>query len=180
MRIDIGDGFHLTPVREGDQPAYVEHLADKGISDFMLLIPHPYTKNDAEFWVQLCLKAQQTQPHTTEFAIRREDGFLIGAIGVTLHTGKGAHRGELGYWLAKPYRGRGVMTRTVKAVVAYGFATLGLQRIEATAFTHNPASQRVLERAGLTREGVLAGWHVKNGVLIDALMFAIVAARTVG
>jgi RimJ/RimL family protein N-acetyltransferase len=130
--------------------------------------------------VKLCLEAQQTQPPATEFAIRREDGFLVGAIGVMRHTGKGAHRGELGYWLAKAYRGRGVMTRAVQAVVAYGFATLGLQRLEATAFTHNPASQRVLERAGFTREGVLAGWHSKDGVLIDACMFAIVAKRSVG
>jgi RimJ/RimL family protein N-acetyltransferase len=180
MRIDIGDGFHLTPVRDGDQPAYAEHLADKGIPDFMLLIPYPYTKDDADFWVKRCLEAQQKQSHTTEFAIRREDGLLVGAIGVMLHTGKGAHRGELGYWLAKAYRGRGVMTRTVKAVVAYAFATLGLQRIEATAFTHNSASQRVLERAGLTREGVLTGWHLKDGVLIDACMFAIVAPPRVG
>ncbi len=72
------------------------------------------------------------------------------------------------------------MTRAVKAVVDYGFETLGLKRIEATAFTHNPTSQRVLERAGLAREGTLAGWHCKDGKLIDAVMFAIVAPPRVG
>lgn len=180
MRIDLGDGFHLTPVRDGDQAAYVEHFADKGITDFMLLIPCPYTKDDAEFWVRLCRERQKEQPHPTEFALRRADGFLIGAIGVMLHEGKGAHRGELGYWLAKAYRGQGLMTRAVRAVAAYGFETLGLKRIEATAFVHNPASQRVLERAGFVREGTLAGWHQKGGKLIDAVMFAIVAPSRVG
>jgi RimJ/RimL family protein N-acetyltransferase len=180
MQIDIGDGFYLGPVRDGDQPAYVEHFRDKGITDFMLLIPYPYTREHAEFWVRLRLENAARQTHLTEFAIRRPDGYLVGAIGVTLHEGKGAHRGQLGYWLAKDYRGRGVMTRAVRAIAAYGFHTLGLKRIEATAFANNPASQRVLERAGLKREGTLAGWHCKDGQLIDAVMFAIVAPPRVG
>jgi RimJ/RimL family protein N-acetyltransferase len=181
MRIDLGEGFHLTPVREGDQPAYVEYFRDKEITDFMILIPYPYTQEHAEFWVRHCLEMASQQPHPSEFAIRRPDGFLIGGIGVLLATDlRRRHRGELGYWLTKPYRGRGLMTRTVQAIVAYGFETLGLKRIEATAFAHNPASQRVLERAGLKREGTLAGWHYKDGKLIDAVMFAIVAPPRVG
>jgi RimJ/RimL family protein N-acetyltransferase len=177
MHVDLGDGFHLTPVRDGDQAAYIEHLRDKEITDFMILIPFPYTKDNADAWVRHCLEMSRQHPHVTEFAIRRPDGLLIGGIGVLLHRGKGSHRGELGYWLTKPYRGRGLMTRAVQTIVAYGFETLGLKRIEATAFTHNPASQRVLEKAGLTREGTLAGWHFKNGKLIDVCMFAIVAPR---
>ena len=180
MQIDLGDGFHLTEVREGDQAAYVEHFRDKEITDFMLLIPYPYTPEHAQFWVHPCLELARQKPHPTEFAIRRPDGFLIGGIGILLHTGKGSHRGELGYWLTKPYRGRGMMTRAVKTAIGYGFETLGLKRIEATAFTHNPASQRVLERAGLSREGTLKGWHCKNEKLIDAVMFAIVAPTRVG
>jgi RimJ/RimL family protein N-acetyltransferase len=180
MRIELHDGFHLSPVRDGDQPAYVEHFRDKGITDFMLLIPYPYTAEHAEFWVRLCLENQKQQPHPTELAIRRPDGFLVGAIAIMLHTGKGAHRGELGYWLAKSYRGRGLMTEAVRAMTHYGFATLGLKRIEATAFIHNPASRRVLDRAGFAREGTLAGWHCKDGKLIDAVMFAIVAPPRVG
>jgi len=180
MQLDLGDGFHLTEVREGDQAAYVEDFRDKEITDFMLLIPYPYLPEHAEFWVRHCLEMSRSQPHPSEFAIRRPDGFLVGGIGLLLHTGKGSHRGELGYWLTKPYRGRGLMTRAVKAAVAYGFETLGLKRLEATAFTHNAASQRVLERAGLSREGTLHGWHCKDGKLIDAVMFAIVAPPRVG
>jgi ribosomal-protein-alanine N-acetyltransferase len=180
MQIDLGDGFLLTEVREGDQPAYVENLNDQEITDFMLLTPYPYTAEHAQFWVGHCLELARQKPHPSEFAIRRPDGYLIGGIGILLHTGKGSHRGELGYWLTKPYRGRGLMTRAVKAAVAYGFETLGLKRIEATAFTHNPASQRVLERAGLSHEGTLKGWHCKNEKLIDAVMFAIVAPTHVG
>ncbi len=180
MQIDIGEGFHLTPVREGDQAAYVEHLRDKEITDFMLVIPFPYLPEHADFWVNFCLDYQKQQPHPTELVIRRPDGFLVGTIGIMSHTGKGSHRGEFGYWLSKAYRGQGLMTRAVRAMTTYGFDTLGLLRMEATAFIHNPASQRVLERAGLKREGVLAGWHCKEGKLIDAVMFAIVAPPRVG
>jgi ribosomal-protein-alanine N-acetyltransferase len=90
--------------------------------------------------------------------------------------GIGAHRGTLGYWLAEDYRGRGIATRAVLAAVAYAFDALGLMRVEATTFLHNLASQRVLEKCGFTREGILAGYHCKNGRLVDVVMFAIVSA----
>ncbi len=49
MRIDLHDGFHLSPVCDGDQPAYIEHMRDKQITDFMLMIPYPYTQEHADF-----------------------------------------------------------------------------------------------------------------------------------
>jgi RimJ/RimL family protein N-acetyltransferase len=67
-----------------------------------------------------------------------------------------------------------VATAAVRAVSAYGFATLGLQRMEATTFTRNMASQRVLEKAGFNYEGVLKGYHLKNDVLVDVRMYALV------
>jgi ribosomal-protein-alanine N-acetyltransferase len=72
------------------------------------------------------------------------------------------------------YRGRGLASAAVKALVNYGFRELGYRRIEATAFHDNKASHRVLEKNGFRREGLLFGYHVKNGGLIDAWMFAIV------
>ena len=76
--------------------------------------------------------------------------------------------------MSKNYRGRGLATAAVKALCHYGFETLGLRRLEATAFPHNAASHRVLERAGFIREGELKGYHLKNGILVDACMYALV------
>ena len=174
IRIDLHDGFYLSPIQDGDQSAFVKHFADKESVDRLLKIPYPYRKEDAEKWVRHCLDAAQSEPHITTFALRRADGFLIGGAGIALNTGGSAHRGDIGYWVSKNYRGRGLATAAVKALSQYGFETLGLRRIEATAFPHNAASHRVLDRAGFTREGELKGYHVKNGVLLDACMYGLV------
>jgi ribosomal-protein-alanine N-acetyltransferase len=178
MRIELHDGFHLSPVRDGDQAAYVEHFSDKDTTDRLLAIPYPYTAEDAEDWVRLHVDAACKEPRPSHFALRRADGFLIGGIGLQLNSGAARHRAELGYWIAKDYRGRGLTTAAVRALARYAFQDLGLRRIEATSFSHNLASHRVLEKAGFTREGFLAAYHIKDGILIDAYMFAIVASVT--
>jgi len=175
MRIDLHDGFYLSPVREGDQVAYVKHFRDKDITDRLHKVHHPYTEKDAENWVQSRIDAARKQPHETHFALRRADGFLIGGAGIVLNKNDGAaHRAELGYWLAKNYRGRGLASAAVRAVSQYAFQTFGLRRIEALPFAHNAASHRTLKKAGFKREGVLAAYHLKNGILQDACMYALV------
>jgi RimJ/RimL family protein N-acetyltransferase len=67
-------------------------------------------------------------------------------------------RGEVGYWLGAHARGAGHATRAVRALCAWGFAQLKLERIELLAATGNPASQRVAERAGFAREAVLRSY----------------------
>jgi ribosomal-protein-alanine N-acetyltransferase len=176
MRIELKDGFYLSPVQEGDQPAYVQHLADKDTSDRLLKVPFPYTAEDANFWVNLRLNAAKTESRPSHFAIRRGDGFLLGGIGLELGGGETQHRAELGYWISKDYRGRGVMTAAVNAVTRYGFRDLGLRRIQATAFTTNTESHRVLEKAGFTREGLLASYYIKAGKLIDVYMYVLLAS----
>ena len=180
VRIELHDGFHLSPIRDGDQAAYVEHFRDKGTTDWLLKVPYPYTAQDADSWVNLRLKAALAEPTPANFAFRRADGFLIGGIGLVLNRDLAPHRAELGYWIAQDYRGRGLATAAVRGVVAYAFGNLGLKRIEATTFIGNFASHRVLEKAGFTREGLLQAYHLKDGILIDAFMFAIVAKRAVG
>ena len=169
MRIDLQEGFYLDSVREGDQPAYVEHFRDQRIADGML-IPFPYSEKDADKWVRSCLQISTTRSKPTNFAIRRSDGILIGGISVTRLPSP--HRVEVGYFVSGSYSGRGLATAAVKVLVAYAFQELGCRRIEATPFHHNKPSHRVLEKAGFRREGLLLGYHVKNGCLIDACMFS--------
>ncbi len=84
---------------------------------------------------------------------------------------------EIGYWLGEPFWGRGFATVAVKAVTEYAFATFDLQRVQATVFEWNPASARVLERAGYTFEGRLRSSIVKSGRIGDALMYAACGRR---
>ena len=97
----------------------------------------------------------------------------IGDIGLTLREGDLRHSAELGYWLGKPFWGRGIVTAAVKAVTAYGFETFGLIRVAAWLKTSNGASARVLEKAGYEREGLLRRAVLKAGVPMDYLLYAI-------
>ncbi len=80
--------------------------------------------------------------------------------------------GEIGYWLLPEARGHGVATRVARIVAEWGF-DLGLQRIEAMTLPENTASQRVLERAGFTREGVLRSLPRQRGGRGDMILFSL-------
>ncbi len=98
---------------------------------------------------------------------------LIGGIGAFMKTGLDGHLDEIGYWLAEPFRGQGIMTEVVRRYTQWLFDSRpALVRIEAGVFAHNPASAKVLEKAGFAREGYARQLHVKNGVYIDAVLMA--------
>jgi [ribosomal protein S5]-alanine N-acetyltransferase len=80
---------------------------------------------------------------------------------------------ELGYWIGEPFRGRGIMTEAIGEMVGFVFDNLEINRIYATPFEFNFASQRVLEKAGFTLEAMFEKVVIKNGVLIDELVYAI-------
>jgi ribosomal-protein-alanine N-acetyltransferase len=78
----------------------------------------------------------------------------------------------MGYWLAEPFWGRGLTTRAVTAICDWAFENYRIVRVFATVFSHNVASIRVLEKSGFTREGTLKRSAVKNGVILDQIMYA--------
>jgi ribosomal-protein-serine acetyltransferase len=80
--------------------------------------------------------------------------------------------GEIGYWLAPAYRGRGVMTRCVRFVVSYGFVTLDLNRIAIAAAVGNVRSRAIPERLGFTLEGVLRERENVNGAMLDHAVYS--------
>jgi len=82
---------------------------------------------------------------------------------------------NLGYWVRTSAAGRGVATRATKLAARFGFQELGLNRIEIVAAVNNIASQRVAERAGAVREGILRKRLSINGVPHDAVLFSLVA-----
>jgi ribosomal-protein-alanine N-acetyltransferase len=175
MRIELHDGFYLSPVVEGDEAAYLEHFRDKETTDRLVAIAYPYTPADAEKWVRFCHESMVRHGRPNQFALRRADGFLIGGAGLQLRGGLASHRAELGYWLAKDYRNRGLATAAARASVHYAFRDLGLRRIEATSSVGNPVSHRVLEKTGFTREGLLAAYYLKDGTLIDVYLYSNIA-----
>ena len=112
------------------------------------------------------------------FVIRDGGDKLVGAIGVRPEEGPGAHRAEIGYWLARPCWGRGVATAAVRELSAYAFEELGLRRLVAQVYPWNQASVRVLEKCGFRREGYLRAHVLKDGEPVDVLAYGLLAEET--
>jgi RimJ/RimL family protein N-acetyltransferase len=136
-----------------DAPRIRLLAGDRAVASTTLLIPHPYEKGMAKQWIRAQRERQRKGREVTFAIVLRSRNRLIGVIGLSL---KAQHwRGELGYWIGKPYWRRGYATEAAEAVLRYGFETLRLNRIFAYHFRRNPASGRVLQKLGMTREATL-------------------------
>ncbi len=112
-------------------------------------------------------------PEPTHWAIE-VNCVAVGGVGVDLGEGIYAKSGHFGYWLGEKYWGRGIMTAAVRAASEYAMSHFGFVRLEAPVFAWNPASMRVLEKAGFEREGILRKSVLKDGQLIDQVLYALV------
>ncbi len=108
-----------------------------------------------------------------ELAIeRKEDGKVIGLLGVICQD---QGQGEMGWALGVEYRGQGYATEAIRALMDYGFSSLGLHRIHADTSTDNLASCRIMERLGMRREGLLRGAVYEGGKWVDRYVYAMLA-----
>jgi RimJ/RimL family protein N-acetyltransferase len=154
----------------------VQRLAgDRAIADTTAAIPHPYPDGAAEEWIATHAPKYAAGTEATFAVTLRPEGDLVGAIGLLISP---AHaRGELGYWVAVPYWGRGFATEAGRAILEFGFEKLRLHRIQAHYLTRNPASGRVLEKLGLRIEGVHRHAMRKWDVFEDVAQTAILATE---
>jgi [ribosomal protein S5]-alanine N-acetyltransferase len=168
VRLDCGCCV-LRPWREGDESSLVRHANNyevwRRLRDGF---PHPYTHADAERWIAF---AMQQNPQT-HFAIEMH-GEATGGIGLELRSDVERRSAEMGYWLGQDFWGRGIITAAVQALTRYGFETLDLTRIFAVPFTSSSASIRVLEKCGYVREGTMRRSAIKEGVVIDQVLYAV-------
>lgn len=172
--IPVNDRIHLSEIRLTDKPAYLEHLTDRDIHAGLLMVPYPYTEASADEWLTIAARSTAEHGQPVNWAIRNETGFLIGGIGFKELAISKSHRAEVGYWLAKPYWGQGIMSAVVKAACAFAFAEWQLTKITAHVFSFNTASARVLEKCGFEQEGFLKKHFRKDGQYVDARVYALV------
>ncbi len=166
----------LRPFEPGDKAQLIEEIGAPEVAATTLLIPHPYTDADADFWVDLQARSW-AEGSACNFAITlRAEERLVGGIG--LSSVDPVHRkAELGFWLGPRHWNQGLMTEAVRGVLAFGFGVLKLNRIYAGHFAHNAASGRVQAKAGMRYEGVLRQDVIKDGTPQDHVMYAILASE---
>lgn len=151
-----------------DAPALAHHANNAKIAQRLRdRFPHPYTLTDAQHFIAQAL-AREPQ---TEFAIEVE-GQAVGGIGLVLGTDIDRLSAELGYWLGETYWGRGIASDAVRVFVDDAFTRFGLVRIFSLTFADNAASIRVLEKSGFVCEGHLRRSAVKDGHIVDQVLYA--------
>jgi RimJ/RimL family protein N-acetyltransferase len=166
------DDLVLRPWIDDDVRALVAACNDPEIAWWIPVIPSPYTEGDALAFIRG--KSISVPEHSVpeySFAVT-VDGSLAGAIGLRINSMN--YRGRIGYWVAAPARGRGVCTRALRLLSRWALAELGLQRLDLITDPENLASQRVAEKVGFRREGVLRA-HLRHsdGRIRDSVMFSL-------
>jgi RimJ/RimL family protein N-acetyltransferase len=156
--------------RESDAESLARHANDRRIwRNLRDAFPHPYTIERAREWLAV---AMARQPESS-FAIE-VGGEAAGGIGFMLHSDVERVAAEIGYWVAAVHWNRGIASEVLRAVAAFAIARHQLTRVYALPFEWNPASCRVLEKAGFVLEGRLRKSAIKDGQVVDQFMYALV------
>jgi ribosomal-protein-alanine N-acetyltransferase len=173
MRLDLTT-CSIRSLQPDDAAELARHANDRDIwRNLRDRFPHPYTTKDARNFIAHC----RSQERESAFAIAVDDR-LVGVIGFE-HRGDVWRRSvEIGYWLGREHWGRGVASEAVRAMTDWAFATWDVNRVWAAVFAWNPASARVLEKAGFELEGRLRKAATKDDQAVDELIYAVVRDGT--
>ena len=157
--------------------ADVQRLAgDPAIADTTLNIPHPYPDGAAKSWISTHQERWQSGLGVICAITLRSTGELVGAISVLGVSQQNSH-GEMGYWIGKPYWGNGYCSEAARALIQFCFETLGLHRVFAHHLARNPASGRVMIKAGMRYEGTLREHTRKTDAFEDLPVYGILAGE---
>ena len=174
MRLET-ERLALRPWRTGDEDALVRPANNRKVwLNLRDRFPHPYTLRDARDW--LARRAADADPRS-DLAIEH-GGEAIGGIGLMPMTDVARFNAEVGYWLGEPFWGRGFAAEALKGFTAYVFDHFPVERLEAWIFATNPASGRVLEKAGYEYEATLRRSAFKDGCFLDCHLYVRFRPRT--
>lgn len=170
MILDLGTCSLRTP-RSTDAASLARYANNRNVSrNLRDAFPFPYRIEDAHLFI-----AKFTSPEHKGLVLCIDiGGEAVGAVGAHPLDDVYRRSAEIGYWLGQPFWGRGLASVAVRALSEQAFACMpDVVRLQASVFGWNPASARVLEKAGYEREGVLRQSVFKDGVLADAFMYAL-------
>ncbi|MCU0495274.1 MAG: GNAT family N-acetyltransferase [Chloroflexaceae bacterium] len=165
----------LRPFTLADAPQ-VQLLAGAfEVADTTLHIPHPYPDGLAESWIARHADEFRSRTAVTYAITTRETGELCGAI--SLSISQQHQRAEMGYWLGVDYWNRGYTTEAAGALLAYGFTSLNMHRVQAGHYGRNPASGRVMQKIGMCYEGTRREFLRKGERFEDIVLYGLLRSE---
>ncbi len=165
----------LRPVTDADAPALYAIFSDR---DVMRHWSRPPMTDPAEAAALVRdIQAGCARGEALQLAVERDgDGRAIGTC-TLFHFHRASRRAELGYALARPYWGQGLMHEALVRLVAYAFDELGLNRLEADIDPRNAASARSLARLGFRKEGTLRERWIVGGEVSDSDLYGLLSTE---
>ena len=137
----------LRPFGLRDAPRVQLLAGEREVAAMTALIPHPYPDGAAEEWIAGQAREQAAGREYAYAITSSDDGTLVGAIGLRPVA---TQRENLGFWIGRPYWGRGYATAAARAVIALAFGLLDIDTLTASHLTRNPTSGRVMEKCGMS------------------------------
>jgi RimJ/RimL family protein N-acetyltransferase len=168
----VAEGVVLRLPNDGDAEWITRACNDPEIARFVVGMPSPYTEADARRFLEQVKDGWESGTEAVFVIEGAADGDALGLVELHLAS-HDRMLGILGYWLRAEARGRGAATVGVQLVSRWAFRELEMQRLQLTTAPDNDASQRVAERAGFTREGLLRGWKPTKSGRRDSVMFSL-------
>ena len=161
----------LRPWRPEDAHSVARYASNPKIAaNLRDVFPHPYVHQDAVNYIESCLRADSARQLTRAIAV---DGEAVGSVGAFLGSDVYRKSAEIGYWLAEPFRGRGIMPGAVIRICRESLDAFDIVRLYAEPFARNAASRRVLEKAGFRLEGILRQSVCKQGEILDSCIYGL-------
>jgi RimJ/RimL family protein N-acetyltransferase len=162
----------LRDFKPSDFKAVHDYAADPLVTRYMPWGPN--TPRQSRAFLRKAIRSQKENPRRVfELAVvDKATKELLGGMGIRMTSG-GTFEGEMGYCLKKDAWGKGYGTEGARALLRWGFQRLKLRRLRATCDAENKASARVLEKAGMRREGLLRKNSLQKGRWRDTLLFAV-------
>ncbi|WP_298669650.1 GNAT family N-acetyltransferase [uncultured Methanofollis sp.] len=164
--------LRLVPPSLSDAPEAARLASDPAVADTAVRMPYPYPQGMAKAWIAASIVGWANDRCAVWKVVRGRHGVFLGAVSLTIDSEN--RNAELGYWIRTDEWGRGYATEAAVAAVAFAFGVLGLHRVHASCLRRNPASARVLEKAGLCFEGCRPGHIYHRGKFEDVLEYGVV------
>jgi len=161
--------FKIRPWKIEDMQSLVKYANNWNVAKNLTdKFPHPYTESDGKSFIDFATRDNPIHI----FAIEIE-GQAAGGIGIHLQDDIHRKNAELGYWLAEPFWGNGIISNAIKEIIEVAFSTFDIDRIFARPFGTNIASQKVLEKNNFILEARFEKVLFKNGEYLDELIYAV-------